>query len=121
MKGKPVQYEPSALKGARAKLSAHLAQHRPPRKMGGALRLIVKWLFPTKNKKDHGQYKVTRPDTDNLQKLLKDVMEDLGFWHDDAQVCSEIAEKLWTNGTPGIWISVRPLRRVLDAGEDVEP
>jgi len=68
----------------------------------------VKWLFPTRKKKDHGQYKITRPDTHNLNKLLFDVMTDLKFWSDDAQVVSEIIEKFWTCGVPGIWIAIRP-------------
>ena len=117
-KGKPHFYEPPALDAARGKLKAHLAKHRPSRKMGGPLRVVVKWLFPTKRKKDHGKYKMTRPDTHNLNKLLFDVMTDLGFWHDDAQVCSEIIEKLWTCETPGIWISIRPLRGMADTGEN---
>ena len=32
------------------------------------------------------QREVTKPDTDNLQKLLKDCMTKCGFWKDDAQV-----------------------------------
>jgi len=116
--GKPFFYEPAALHAARSKLKAHLAQHRPSRKMGGPLQVVVKWLFPTKKRKDHGQYKETRPDTHNLNKLLFDVMTDLGFWHDDAQVCSEIIEKLWTTKIPGIWISIRSLRGIADTGED---
>lgn len=109
VKGKPIFYEPADLKAARGKLLSHLSKHAPPRKLGGAIRLVTKWIWPTRSKKDHGRYKVTRPDTDNLQKLLKDVMTTLGFWHDDAQVCSEVTEKFWTTGTPGIWISVQPL------------
>lgn len=104
---KPVFYEPAKLKAARGKLKAHLAKHRPSHKLGGPLRVVVKWLFYTKKKSDHGKYKVTRPDLDNMEKLLFDVMGDLGFWNDDAQLCSKITEKLLTNGTPGIWCSIR--------------
>ena len=32
-----------------------------------------------------GEYRTTKPDTDNLQKLLKDCMTATGFWTDDAQ------------------------------------
>ena len=41
-------------------------------------------------------------------KLLKDVMTDLGFWKDDAQVASEITEKFWSD-VPGIFIKVENL------------
>ena len=76
--GKPIVYEPAELKAARSRLMAYLGQHAPLVPLRGAVRLIVKWCFPiTTNHKD-GEWKTTRPDTDNLQKLLKDCMTDLG-------------------------------------------
>ena len=119
MNGKPVQYEPPALVAARGKLMAHLAKHRPSQKMGGPLRVVVKWLFYNKQKKRHGQYKETIPDLDNMEKLLFDVMTNLGYWHDDAQICSKITEKLWTCETPGLWISIK-LIPGQGTGEDLE-
>lgn len=103
--GKPVMYEPPDLKEARAKLKAHLAPHRPEDKMQGAIRLVTKWCFPLSGQHKDGEYRTSRPDTDNLQKLLKDVMTDLHFWVDDAQVASEVAEKFWAE-RPGIYISI---------------
>jgi Holliday junction resolvase RusA-like endonuclease len=105
--GKPVFYEPPELKAARSKLAAHLAKHKPDPKYTGAVRLLVKWCFP-KGKHKANTYKTTKPDTDNLQKLLKDVMTDLGFWKDDALVASEITEKFWAD-VPGIYISISDL------------
>lgn len=104
VKGKPVFYEPDGLKAARAKLRAHLAQHRPGKPMEGALQMIVKWCFPRGAHGD-GEYRTTKPDTDNLDKLLKDVMTGLGYWKDDAQVASEICEKFWA-AVPGIYVKV---------------
>lgn len=106
-KGKLVFYEPPNLKDARAKLMAHLARYAPPEPMEGALRLLVKWCFPLAGHPD-GSYKVSRPDTDNLQKLLKDVMTDLGYWRDDAQVASEIVEKFHAAQT-GLFIRIEVL------------
>lgn len=103
-KGKPVVYEPERLAAARSKLTAHLAGHVPNRKFKGPVRLGVKWCFPLKGQHQDGEWKTSRPDTDNLQKLLKDCMTDVGFWKDDAQVCSEIVEKFWAE-KPGIYIS----------------
>ena len=105
--GKPRFYEPEELKTARAKLRDYLAMHRPEAPMEGGVRLGVKWCFPRGNHPD-GSYRITKPDTDNLQKLLKDVMTSLGFWKDDAQVASEITEKFWTE-IPGIFIRVEAL------------
>lgn len=86
---------------------AHLAGHVPEEKYTGAVRLITKWCFP-KGKHPDGAYKTTKPDTDNMIKLLKDCMTKLGYWTDDALVASEITEKFWAD-VPGIYIRIEPL------------
>lgn len=106
--GKPRFYEPADLKAARAKLTAHLAQHKPDAPFTGPVRCTVKWLFPLVAGKVHGQWKDTKPDTHNSNKLLFDVMTDLHFWQDDAQVCSEIIEKFYAE-QPGIFIDIKEL------------
>ncbi len=103
--GKPVSYEPAEVRDARAKLTAHLGQHRPERPMEGPVSLQVYWFFPTNGRHKNFEPKITKPDTDNLQKLLKDCMTKLGFWKDDAQVFREEIEKYW-HGRPGIAIKV---------------
>lgn len=108
VKGKPVFYEPAELREVRLKLRAYLSLNKPEEKLSGALRLIVKWLFPIKGKHTDGEYKITRPDTDNLIKLLKDVMTEVGFWNDDAQVASEINEKFYAD-IPGIYIRIEEI------------
>ncbi len=77
------------------------------------IRLDVTWMFPyPKSAKKHKpgmmRYKTTRPDTDNLNKLLKDVMTDMGFWKDDALIAREEITKCYTD-VPGILISVSTL------------
>ena len=104
---KPIFYEPADLKAARSKLTAHLGKHVPADKYTGPIRLITKWLFP-KGKHKNGAWKTTKPDTDNLQKLLKDCMTSVGFWVDDCLVVSEITEKFWAE-TPGIYIKIEEL------------
>jgi len=106
--GKPVFYEPEELKAARAKLMGHLGQHVPNEKYTTAVRLMVKWCFPMIEGSKDGQYKHTRPDTDNLQKLLKDCMSSCGYWTDDALVASEIVEKFWAK-VPGIYIRIEAI------------
>lgn len=109
--GKPVPsfYEPAELQTARAKLEAHLAKHVPDKPYTEAVRCVVKWLFPITNEKHcDGDWKKTKPDTHNMNKLLFDVMEDLGYWKNDALVASEIIEKFWAV-TPGIYIKIEEL------------
>ena len=108
--GKPYTYEPEELKDARQKLTAHLAGRAPKEPYTRGVRLVVKWCFP-KGEHRNGEYRTTKPDTDNLQKLLKDVMTSVGFWTDDALVASENCEKFWAN-RPGIYIRVDPLQEV---------
>lgn len=104
----PKFYEPTELKAVRAKLQGHLGKYIPAECYVGAVRLITKWCFPITGKHQNGEYKATKPDTDNLQKMLKDVMTELGFWKDDALVASEITEKFWAE-RPGIYICIEPL------------
>ena len=106
--GKPVIYDPPKLKTARQKLIANLAGHIPDGTIETGCRLIVKWLFPITGRHHDGEYKYTKPDTDNLQKLLKDCMTFCGFWKDDALVVSEIVEKFWAEH-PGIWICIEEI------------
>lgn len=108
VKGKPIPYEPAKLKEARSKLMAHLGQYAPLVPLQGAVQLVVKWCFPITGKHKDGTWKTTKPDTDNLQKLLKDCMTDLGYWRDDAQVASEVIEKFWAR-IPGIYIAAQEL------------
>lgn len=103
--GKPVFYEPADLKAARSKLMAHLGKHMPSGIFAGPVRLMTKWCFPVTGRHVDGEWKTTKPDTDNLQKLLKDCMTDLAFWTDDALVVSEITEKFWSE-VPGIYIRI---------------
>ena len=101
-------YEEDDLKEARTKLTAHLGKHIPREKYTTGVRLLVKWCFPLCGNHKDGEYRTSKPDTDNLQKLLKDVMTDLGYWKDDALVASEIVEKFWAD-FPGIFIRIEEL------------
>lgn len=106
--GKPVFYEPMELKNARQKLRAFLRAHKPKEPYCCPVELVTKWCFPVTGNHTPGEYKATKPDTDNLQKLLKDCMTDIGFWKDDALVCRELIEKYW-NDLPGIFIRIEEL------------
>lgn len=116
----PLVYDGEEVAAARSKLTAHLAAFRPETPMAGPVSLLVKWCFPLDESGRHhnGEWRVTKPDTDNVQKLLKDCMTRLGFWQDDAQVCSEVVQKFWAD-VPGIYIEVNQIGRS-DTGETAE-
>ena len=107
--GKPLFFDPSPVKAARKQLIAHLLPHRPQKPLDGAVALSTVWLFPKGRSHTHGEWRVTKPDTDNLQKLLKDCMTRCGFWRDDAQVVRESVEKRWSDEPSGIYIEITPL------------
>ena len=101
-------YEDRDLKEARMKIRKALSRVPHEQIASGPIRLVVKWLFPKGHHHD-GTYKTTKPDTDNLNKMLKDEMTKAGFWMDDAQVASEVIEKFWA-ATSGIFVSVEELK-----------
>ena len=107
-------YEDRSLREARTLLRHELSRIQKETIHEGPVRLVVKWLFP-RGKHPDGAYKTSKPDTDNLNKMLKDEMTKMGFWADDAQVASEIIEKFWAE-QPGIFIAVDSLERKDDYG-----
>lgn len=106
--GKPHFYEPQGLQDARKKLKAYLGMHRPSEALTGAVRLVTKWVYESNGKHQADTWKTTRPDTDNMVKLLKDCMTEEGFWKDDAQVASEITEKFYGQHE-GIYVRVEEI------------
>lgn len=107
IKGKPVFYDSPKVKAAKQKLIGHLMRHRPGKQYEAGVRLVVRWCFPRVRHAD-GEYRITKPDTDNLQKMLKDCMTICGYWRDDALVASELTEKFWAD-IPGIYIRIEEL------------
>jgi Holliday junction resolvase RusA-like endonuclease len=105
--GRPHFYEPPKVKEAKAWLRNHLAVYAPDEPFEGAVELYVLWAYHTNKKKP--AWKTTRPDTDNLVKMLKDVMTELGYWNDDAQVCYETSSKI-VSCNPELYIEVKELK-----------
>ena len=115
VRGRVVVYDPPRLRDARQKFMVLLAREaanaqrmvdgEPLLPLEGPVRLVTKWLFPIDDEHDDGQWKISKPDTDNLIKLFKDCMTRTGWWLDDAQVCSEITEKFYAD-CPGIYVRV---------------
>ena len=105
---KQIHYEEQRLKNARAQLTAHLSRHIPESPYMSGVRLMTKWCYPIRGNHSDGDYKLTKPDTDNMIKLFKDVMTHLGYWKDDALVASELTEKFYS-AVPGIYVRIEEL------------
>ena len=94
----------------RSKFENALTPHRPQEPISGPVRVMTKWCYPTKREKLWGAWKSTKPDVGNAVKLFHDVMEDVGFFTNDAQIASEINEKFWTDPMrSGIFVVVEKL------------
>jgi Holliday junction resolvase RusA-like endonuclease len=109
--GKPYTYPDERWEKARDTLWAHLEPHRPSKKIERprAVMLDTTWCFP---KGDHidGEPHTDKPDTDNLEKGLKDIMTKLGWWDDDCQVFSSHTTKIYSR-IPGIRIDIEEVKR----------
>ncbi len=106
VKGRCFVYKPKELKTAQEMLTMRFKPYRPKKPYTCGVRLLVRWQFPRGRRRPG--YRITRPDTDNLQKMLKDVMTKVGFWKDDALVAVEHVEKLWSD-RPGIYVEIEGL------------
>ena len=106
-------YDPPELRAARAKLTDMVERYAPEQPLEGALQLVTKWIWPIETDGQlslpvpgtEWRWKTSKPDTDNLIKMLKDCMTRTGYWKDDAQVASEITQKFY-GPKPGIYIEV---------------
>lgn len=116
--GRVVFYDPPELKAARSRFMDQVGRYAPEAPLDGALQLITKWIWPMDQERqemlavvdpERFAWKTTKPDTDNLIKLLKDCMTRTGFWKDDAQVASEVTEKFLAN-RPGIYVKIMRLQ-----------
>lgn len=101
-------YKSPALKKEEKRLSACLIEHSPQEPLTGPISLSVRFAYLARRKADRQKWKITKPDTDNAIKTLKDCMTSCGFWQDDAQVAKESCEKFWS-ADPGIWIRIEEL------------
>jgi Holliday junction resolvase RusA-like endonuclease len=106
----------SKSKAAQESLCTLLMPHRLDKPLEGALFLQVNWCYPwrksepKKNRKRGFKYCDTRPDIDNLVKMLKDNMTRLAFWNDDSQVARLFFTKTWGE-EPGIDIIITQLNQ----------
>ena len=82
----------------------------PKKPLDGALNVRVWWLYPwLKSEPNKNRYGLkpcsTRPDVDNLCKMLFDCMTRLGFWLDDGQIATLTFHKAYSDDC-GIKIEV---------------
>lgn len=109
---KPRVYKTERQKSAKAEILWKLNQYRTQEMLNCPIELSVTWYFLAGKGHKHNEWRSTRPDTDNLEKLLKDCITEAGYWRDDALVVREIAEKIWVKNNPGILIKIKELPKI---------
>lgn len=115
--GRLMHYKSKRAKATFETLTRALKPFAPAEPLDGPIRLVCEWRFPRGKSHWEDEWKITRPDTDNLQKALKDVMTRLGYWVDDSRVCAELVTKRWSDH-PGIWIIVEPIAEIKKVNDD---
>lgn len=113
---------------AKATWQAVLEQWKPGKPLVGPVRLTLylTWKHTKasqqRSRKDGGFAvpKITRPDGDNLIKMIKDVMQQVGYFEDDAQVFDERIVR-WHGDIEGVFVSVEEVPYSVQAEKAKSP
>lgn len=109
------KYAKSGAKKWSNELAEKLRPFKPPRPFSEPVHIDVIWVFdypkstPQKNREKYS-WRMKRPDLDNMEKGVLDLLTKEGFFLDDSQIVSKFTAKM--EGTePCIIIRIRPLDR----------
>ena len=99
-------------------LAALLSMHVPDVPFSEPVVVEARWTFPWRKSERRRTVNAgvptphtSRPDLDNLEKNLLDVLTRLNFWTDDSLVFDKRTSKWW-GPKPGIDIRIRPVNGV---------
>lgn len=100
-----VQYTPSDAEGWRQRVAAAVSADRPPEPHLGPVTMRLHYFMPRPKShfKANGDIKprlhdsrhLSKPDLDNLEKAIKDELQQLGFYRNDSQVWCVTKFKKW--------------------------
>jgi len=114
-------YTPDDAKGWRELIWIEARKHRPPEPHLGPVTLIITFYMP--RPKGHFSVKgeirpkciderhTSKPDLDNMEKAVKDELENLGYYRNDSQVYCVQKQKLWAAGAGGMDIDIKLERK----------
>ena len=129
-------YDPGTAAAWRERIAIEAKQHRPPEPLEGPIRMDL--VIIVKRPKSHlgtgrNAHKIKRSaprhwhtqakgpnggDIDNYRKAVMDELTQVGFWHDDGQVCRGEPMKRWAapGERPGALIVVQQIRDAAPTG-----
>lgn len=96
------------LREAEAKWEAHLAEHAPGKPLQGAVALEMRICWPTGGKHAQGSWHDVKPDADNVEKTVFDVMVKLGYFDNDSRIALHTTAKLWSDPA-GIYVRMEEI------------
>ena len=117
VKDKVVTYEKEKVKQVRQLYQSYLCHHIPDKPIDGAVLVQIDFIYHKDDLDGNYQYKTTKPDVDNMAKLLIDVMTDCKYWHDDGQVAKLLLSKYWAKNQSICGIFVRVIGNIRSACE----
>ena len=85
------------LQEVEAKYLAHLAPHAPSEPLSGPIALEMRSCWPTEGKHPQGAPHDVKPDADNVEKTIWDVMAKLGYYENDCRIALHTTAKLWSD------------------------
>ena len=109
--GKPKFFHNQKHQQAEGDLLSLMSQHKPEKPFANPIRVTVKLVYPwrkSETKKRREQVEVahtSKPDCDNIVKLINDCMTKLQFWVDDSQISTLIVIKRWGDNV-GITVNI---------------
>ena len=106
---RPAIIKSAKLRDAERAWEARLAKHKPKTPLTGALAITV--VFCYLNDKQAGQPKATKPDLDNLEKVLFDCLERLEFFDiGDQQIAHKKVSKAFDK-VQGAYVKIEEIAR----------
>lgn len=106
--GRPVLGKSDGLEAAEAKWRAHLARHAPEKPLSGPVAVEMRICWPTEGKRAQGSWHDVKPDADNVEKTVFDVMAGLGFFENDSRIALHTTAKLWSDPA-GIYVRMEEI------------
>lgn len=104
--GKAFIKKSAELHEVEAKLEAHMASYRPEKPFCGPCEISMCICYQADAKHPKG-FRITKPDNDNLEKTIFDVLDRLGFFEvGDQQIAINHTTKCYDE-RPGIFVDLR--------------
>ena len=74
-----------------------MAKHAPQKPFDGPVAVEMRICWPTGGKRAQGSWHAVKPDADNVEKTVFDVMAKLGYFDNDSRIALHSTAKLWSD------------------------